>query len=76
MSLDTGSVVSRMEWYMMSILVGSMDDGVDRSVTIIEVFSSDGGWELMSFISISTSSRNERSTSMTVWSATGGSGGY
>ena len=76
MSLDTGSIVSCMGRYMMNILVGSWNYGVGRSVTISEGVSSDGDWELMILISVSTSSRNGGSTSMTVWSATGGSGGY
>ena len=38
MSLDTGSIVSYIRWSMMSILVGSWDDGVGKSMTISEVF--------------------------------------
>ena len=34
MSLNTGSMVSCMEWSMMSMLAGSSGDGVDRSMTI------------------------------------------
>ena len=76
MSLDTGSIVSCMEKYMMTVLVGSLDDGVGRSVIISKGVSYDGDWELMNLISISTSSRNGWSTSMNVLSATGVSGGY
>ena len=76
MSLDTGSIVSCMGIYMMTVLVGSLDDGVGRSVIISKGVSSDGDWELMNLISISTSPRNGWSTSMNVWSATGVSGGY
>ena len=76
MSLNTGYIVSRMGWSMMSILVGSWDDGVDRSVTINTSVSSDGDWELTNCISVSISSRNRGRTSMTVWSLIGGNGGY
>ena len=76
MNLSTGSIVSRIEWSMMGILVGSWDDGVDKSVTINTSVSSDGDWELTSLISGWTASKNGRSTSMTIWSSTEGSGGY
>ena len=42
MSLDSGSIVSCVGRYMMNILVGSWNDGVDRSMTISEGVSSDG----------------------------------
>ena len=38
MSLDTGSKVSYIGLSMMSILVGSWDDDVGKSMTISEVF--------------------------------------
>ena len=76
MSLNTDSIVSCMKWSMMSMLAGSRDDGVDKSMTINAGVSSDGDWELMIFISVSTSSRNRDSTSMTIWSSTGGNGDY
>ena len=76
MSLTTGYIVSCMGWSMMSMLAGSRDDGVDKSMTINAGVSSDGDWELMIFISVSTSSRNRDSTSMTIWSSTGGNGDY
>ena len=76
MSLNTDSIVSCMEWSMMSMLAGSRDDGVDRSMRINAGVSSDGDWELMIFVSVSTSSRNGGTTSMTFWSSTGGNGGY
>ena len=74
--MNIGSVVSGVGGSMMSILVGSWYDGVDRSMTISADPSSDNDWELMSFISVSTSSRNGGSTSMTVWFSAGGNGGY
>ena len=76
MSLNTGSIVSCMGWYIMSMLACSRDDRVDRSMTINAGVSSDSDWELMIFISVSTSSRNGGSTSMTCWSSIGGYGGY
>ena len=39
-------------------------------------FSSDNDSELMNFISGSTASRNGGNINMTVWSSTGGNGGY
>ena len=51
---------------MMSILVGSWDDGVDRSVTISADFATDSDYELMIFISRSTASKNGGSISMDV----------
>ena len=74
--MNIGFVVSCMGWSMMSMLVGSWGDGVGRYMTISEDLSSDGDWELMCFISVSTSSRNGGSTSITVWSSAGSNGGY
>ena len=76
MNLSAGSIVSRMRWSMMGILVGSWDDGVDKSVTINTSVSSDGDWELASYILGWTASKNGGSTSMSIWSSTEGSGGY
>ena len=76
MSLNTCSAVSRMILSMMGILVGSWDDGVDKSVTIHTSVSSDGDWELTSYILGWIASKNGGSTSMTIWSSTEGSEGY
>ena len=43
-------------------------------MTISVCVSSDGDWELMSFISGSTASKKGGSTSMTVWLSTRGNG--
>ena len=75
-SLNTSFVVSCMEWYMMSTLVGSWGDGIGRSVTISADLSSDDDWHLMSFIAVLTSSRTGWSTSLSVWFSTRGNGGY
>ena len=66
MSLNTCSIVSHVRLSMMIILVDSWGDGVGRSVTISADLLSDGDCELMCFISVSTSSRNRGSTSMTL----------
>ena len=76
MSLNKGSIVSCIGWSIIGILTGSSGDGVDRSMTINTSVLSDGDWELIIFISVSTSSRNGGSTSMTFWSSTGGNRGY
>ena len=76
MNLSAGSIVSRMGWFIMGILVGSWDDGVDKSVTIHTSVSSDGDWELTSYILGWIASKNGGSTSMTIWSSTEGSEGY
>ena len=76
MSLNIDSVVSDVGGSMMSILVGSWYDRAGRYVTISSDLSSDNDWELTSFISVSTSSKNGGSTSMTVWFSAGGNGGY
>ena len=68
MSLDTGSIVSYIGWYMMS--------RIGRYMTINEGVLSDGNWELTSLISVSTSTRNRESTTIVVWSATECSGRY
>ena len=75
-SLTVGSVVSDVGEYMMGIMAGSWDDGASRYVIISADPSSDGDWELMSLISISTSSRTRGSISLSVWFSTWGNGGY
>ena len=76
MILNTGYIVSCMGWSMMSILVGSRYDGVERSMTINAGVSSNGDWELMNCISVSISSKNGGIASVTVWSLIGSNGGY
>ena len=76
MRLNTCSAVSLMILSMMGIFVGSWDVGVGKSMTINTGFLSDGDSELMILISGSISSRNEWSTSMTLWSSIEGDEGY
>ena len=76
MSLNTWSTVSCMGWSMMSILIGSWNDEVGRSMTINTYYLSDEDWELTSLIVESITLRNGESTSMTVWFSTGSIGGY
>ena len=75
-SLNTSSIVSCMRWSMLSILAGSWDDRVGRYMTISADLLSDSDWELMSFISVLTPSKNGWRTSLTVWSSTEGNGWY